>query len=51
MGVSLILPALAKVRDLGSMPSDRLLPYTLGVALVISGISVTAFGLIKRKGA
>ena len=51
MGVGLILPALAKARDLGAMPSDRLVPYTLGVALVIFSISATAFSVIKPKAA
>jgi hypothetical protein len=51
VGVALVLPALAKVRDLGAMPSDCLVPYTFGIALVILGISTTAFSLIKRKAA
>jgi hypothetical protein len=51
VGVGLVLPALARVRDLGAMPSESLVPYTLGIALVAFGISLTAFSLIKRKAA
>ena len=49
MGVGLILPALAKVRDLGVMPSAVVVPYSLGIALLVLGICTTAFSLLKRK--
>ena len=49
MGVGLILPALAKVRDYGAMPGAVVLPYTLGIVLAITGMSTAVFGLRKRK--
>ena len=49
VGVGLILPALAKVRDFGAMPSAVVVPYTLGIVLVLLGIGTTAFGLTRRK--
>jgi hypothetical protein len=49
MGVGLILPALAKVRDLGAMPSNVIVPYTLGIGLALLGIATTAFSLTGRK--
>jgi hypothetical protein len=49
IGMGLILPALAKVRDLGAMPSPVVMPYTAGVAIVVVGICMAAFGLMKRK--
>jgi uncharacterized membrane protein len=51
IGMGLILPALAKVRDLGEMPSAVVMPYTVGVVIVVVGICTTAFGLMKRKAA
>ena len=49
MGVALILPALAKVRDYGSMPGEVVGFYTLGVVLAVAGIGTAAFGLARRK--
>ena len=51
IAVGLILPALAKVRDYGSMPSEVVGFYTLGVVLAIAGISTAVFGLRRRKAA
>ena len=51
IGVGLILPALAKVRDLGAMPSDVIVPYTLGIVLALLGIGTTAFSLMRGKAA
>ncbi|MBI3413800.1 MAG: hypothetical protein HY043_00550 [Verrucomicrobia bacterium] len=51
VAVGLILPALAKVRDYGSMPSDVVVFYTLGVVLAIAGIGTAVFGLRKRQAA
>jgi hypothetical protein len=51
MGTGLILPALAKARDFGAMPSVVIGYYTLGIVLALVGSSVVAFGLSKRKAA
>jgi hypothetical protein len=49
MGIGLVLPALAKVRDSGVMPSQNLTPYTWGIVLVVLGLSTTGFTLMRRK--
>jgi hypothetical protein len=49
MGLGLILPALAKLRDMGAMPSAAVVPYTLGIVLALLGIGTTAFSLMRRK--
>ncbi len=51
MGIGLILPALAKARDFGAMPSAVIGFYTLGIVLVLIGGSTAAFGLWRRKAA
>ena len=51
IAVGLILPALAKVRDYGSMPSEVVGFYTLGIVLAIAGMSTAVFGLKRRKAA
>jgi hypothetical protein len=50
-GAGLILPALAQVRDYGTMPSHSLGPYTLGIILALLGVGMVLFGLWKRKPA
>jgi amino acid transporter len=50
MGVGGILPALAKVRDIGAIPSALVGSYTLGVFLLTSlGASAVAYALRKRS--
>ena len=51
MGIGLILPALAKARDFGAMPSAVIGFYTLGIVLALFGGSTAAFGLLRRKAA
>jgi len=51
MGVGLMLPALAKLRDMGAMPGAAVVPYTLGIVLTLLGIGTTAFSLMRRKAA
>jgi hypothetical protein len=51
LGTGLILPALAKVRDLGEMPRPVVAPYTVGIALVVTSICTIAFTVLKRKAA
>ena len=51
VAVGLILPALAKVREYGSMPSEVVGLYTLGVVLAVAGIGTAVFGLRRRKAA
>ena len=48
LGTGLILPALAKVRDYGSMPGEVVGLYTLGVVLVVAGIGTAVFGLVRK---
>jgi len=49
LGVELILPALAKARDFGAMPTAVIGPYTVGVMLTLLGISIAVVGLCSRK--
>lgn len=49
IAVGLILPALAKVREYGSMPSEVVGFYTLGVVLALAGIGTAVFGLRRSK--
>jgi len=48
VGVGGILPALAKVRDLGAMPSTFVGSYTLGVFLLSIVGSSTVFYVIRK---
>ena len=48
MGVGGILPALAKVRDIGAIPSAFVGSYTLGVFLLTS-LGVTAVSCVIRR--
>jgi hypothetical protein len=48
MGVGLILPALAKVRDYGAMPAAVVGFYTLGVVLAIVGVSTVVYAITRR---
>ena len=51
-GVGGILPALAKVRDIGAMPSAFVGSYTLGVFLLTSlGVSAVSYAIKRRKAA
>ena len=49
LGAGLIMPALAKVRDYGSMPSEVVGFYTLGIVLTIAGFSAVALSFRRRK--
>ena len=49
VGVGGILPALAKVRDIGAIPSAFVGSYTLGVFLVTIVGTSTVFYAIKRR--
>lgn len=52
VGVGGILPALAKVRDIGAMPSTFVGSYTLGVVLLTSlGASVISYAIRRRHAA
>ena len=52
VGVGGILPALAKVRDIGAMPSAFVGSYTLGVFLLTSlGASAVSYAISRRKNA
>ena len=51
IGTGLILPALAQLRDQGSMPSAAVGPYTAGIVLVLIGGSTTVFAFRRRKTA
>ena len=48
VGVGGILPALAKVRDIGAIPSAFVGSYTLGVFLLTS-VGVTAVSYVIRR--
>jgi amino acid transporter len=50
IGVGGILPALAKVRDIGAIPRALVGSYTLGVFLLTSlGVSAVSYALNRRK--
>jgi len=50
IGVGGILPALAKVRDIGAMPGAFVGSYTLGVFLVtLVGVSTVFYAMKSRK--
>ena len=52
IGVGGILPALAKVRDIGAMPSAFVGSYTLGVFLLsVVGASTVFYARRRRKAA
>ena len=51
MGVGLILPALAKVRDYGAMPGAVVGFYTLGIVLTLLGGSIALHGVRRRPAA
>ncbi|MHC1766433.1 MAG: hypothetical protein AB9869_19385 [Verrucomicrobiia bacterium] len=51
VAAGLILPALAKVREFGAMPSEIIGFYTLGVVLTLAGIGTVALSFRKRKNA
>jgi hypothetical protein len=52
MGVGGILPALAKVRDMGVIPGAFVGSYTLGVFLLTSlGVSAVSYAMRRRNAA
>ena len=51
IGAGLIMPALAKAHDYGSMPGEVVGFYTLGVVLAVAGISTAVFGLARKTRA
>ena len=48
IGVGGILPALAKVRDIGAIPRAFVGSYTLGVVL-LTGLGVGTFSCARRR--
>lgn len=48
IAAGLILPALAKVRDFGSMPAEVVGFYTLGILLAVAGTGVVALATAAR---
>ena len=48
IAAGLILPALAKVRDFGSMPAEVVGFYTLGILLAVAGTGVVALAAVAR---
>ena len=52
VGVGGILPALAKVRDIGAIPSAFVGSYTLGVFLLtLVGVSTVFYVITRRRAA
>ena len=51
IGVGEILPALAKVRDLGAIPAPLVGSYTLGVFLVTLVVTCTICTFFRRRAA
>ena len=52
VGVGGILPALAKVRDIGAIPGAFVGSYTLGVFLLTSlGVSAVSYAIRRRNAA
>ena len=49
VGLGLILPALAKVRDYGAMPGGVVGFYTLGVSLALVGASAVLYAITRRS--
>jgi hypothetical protein len=49
VGLGLILPALAKVRDYGAMPGAVVGIYTLGIVLAIVGAGTAVYAITRRK--
>jgi len=50
IGVGGTLPPLAKVRDIGAIPSAFVVSYMLGVfSLTVLGCSAVFYGLSRRK--
>lgn len=49
IGVGLILPALAKVRDFGVMPGAVVFPYTMGIVLALIGLSIALYGVWRPR--
>ena len=49
IGVGGILPALAKVRDLGSIPGPLVGSYTLGVFLVTLVGTSAIFSILRKR--
>jgi divalent metal cation (Fe/Co/Zn/Cd) transporter len=50
-GVGAILPALAKVRDLGAMPGHFVWSYTLGVFLLSVVVTSAVFRASRKRAA
>ena len=49
VSAGVILPALAKVKDFGSMPENVVLFYTGGVCLAVFGLGSLAAGVLMRS--
>jgi len=49
VGLGLILPALAQVRDLGAMPGAAVGFYTLGIVLALVGAGTAVCAMARRK--
>jgi hypothetical protein len=48
IGSGLILPAIRNIQVNGVLPSAAILPYTLGVALVLAGASALVFSALRK---
>lgn len=48
VGLGIALPALAKLKSYGAIPSCGLL--FLGLVMVMGGVGSAAYGLLKRNG-
>jgi hypothetical protein len=48
-GPGIILPALAKHRDLGVWNSDIIMPIVWGSLILLAGLAATAYGVKRRK--
>jgi hypothetical protein len=48
-GPGIILPALAKHRDLGIWNSDIVMPIVWGTLILLAGLSIAIYGIRRRK--
>ncbi len=48
-GPGIILPALARHRDLGIWNSDIVMPIVVGTLILLVGLAATAYGVRRRK--
>ena len=48
-GPGILLPALAKHRELQVWNSDIVTPVVLGIIILLAGLATTAYGVKRRK--